>query len=73
MDPKKLQVEIYIINLSAVRVALKKEVQEMSKETIRKEFRKCLLMALYNNKTINKATYKQAQKNIEKEKGKEVA
>jgi len=43
----------------------------MSKETIRKEFRKCLLMALYNNKTINKATYKQAKKNIEK--GKEVA
>lgn len=43
----------------------------MSKETIRKEFRKCLLMALYNNRTINKATYKQAQKNIEK--GKEVA
>jgi len=43
----------------------------MSKETIRKEFHKCLLMALYNSKTINKATYKQAKKNIEK--GKEVA
>ena len=71
MDPKKLQAQIYIINLSAVRVALKKEVQEMSKETIRKEFHKCLLMALYNSKTINKATYKQAKKNIEK--GKEVA
>lgn len=45
----------------------------MSKETIRKEFRNCLLVALHNSKTINDATYKQAQKKIKKEKGKEAA
>ena len=45
----------------------------MSKETIRKELCNCLLMELHNNKTINNTTYKQAQKKIQKEKGKEVA
>jgi len=42
-------------------------------KAIRKEFCSCLLVALHNSKTINDATYKQAQKKIKKEKGKEVA
>lgn len=42
-------------------------------KAIRKEFRNCLLVALHNSKTINDATYKQAQKKIKKEKGKEAA
>lgn len=45
----------------------------MNKEIPRKEFRNCLLVALHNSKTINDATYKQAQKKIKKEKGKEAA
>ena len=38
----------------------------MNKGTIQQEIRKSLLLALYSNKKINKATYQQAQKNIEK-------
>lgn len=44
----------------------------MNKGTIQQEIRKSLLLALYSNKKINKATYQQAQKNIEKEYRREV-
>lgn len=44
----------------------------MNKGTIQQEIRKSLLLALYSNKKINKATYQQAQNYINKDKGKEV-
>lgn len=45
----------------------------MSKETIQKELCKRIITMLYDKKTINGSTYKQAMKNIEKEKRKEIA
>lgn len=42
-------------------------------KAIHKDICNAILTALYSNKTINKATYEQAKKNINKKNGKEVA